>query len=192
MREIIKPAVMLLIITVVSALCLGFVYEITKEPIEKARAAEKTKALAALIPQAADFKNESEIPKDGIKIDDALITEALTAYNGSGEVEGFVISSECGGYGGPVGVLTAINLDGSIAGITIISSNETPGLGANASNESFTGQYKNKSGTLKVVGQVSSENEIEAITSATITSQSVTNSVNAALRFFRENMKGGA
>lgn len=192
MREITKPALMLFIITAISALCLGFVYEITKEPIEKAQAAEKTKAVAALLPQAAEFRTETEIPEDGLKIDDSLITEVLTAYSSAGNAEGYVISSECGGYAGPVGVLIAINLDGTIAGISIISSNETPGLGANASKEDFTGQYINKSGTLKVVGQVSEDNEIAAVTSATITSQSITNSVNAALKFFRENIKGGA
>lgn len=191
-REIVKPALILFIITAVSALLLGFVYEITKEPIEKAQAAEKTKALALLLPNAVEFTPETEVPENGVKTGDALITEALTAYNNTGKTEGYVISAQCGGYGGPIKILAAVNPDGTIAGISIISHSETAGLGANAAKNTFAGQYVNKSGTIKVTKQAPADNEIVAVTSATITSQAVTDCVNAALIFFRETIRGGA
>ena len=73
--------------------------------------------------------------------------------------------------------------DGSIAGIQILScSNETPGLGANATNEEFYGQYAGKpgDGSLKVSKD---GGEIQAMTGATITSRAVTNGVDAAANY---------
>ncbi|MDR1689090.1 MAG: RnfABCDGE type electron transport complex subunit G [Clostridiales bacterium] len=203
MREIIKPALSLFVITVVSAFLLGYVFTITEEPIKAAQAAEKNKKLAELFPEASEFTpnfllpeffsedaepaSAVQLPEGGQQVDGAFITEALTAKSASGEIKGYVISAQSPGYGGVVGILAAINPDGTVRGISIASSDETAGLGLNASNPEFTGQFKGKSGELKVTKVAPSENEIEAITSATITTSSVTGSVNAALKFFQSN-----
>lgn len=38
--------------------------------------------------------------------------------------------------------MTGINTEGEITGVTILSLDETPGLGMNAQNASFTDMYK--------------------------------------------------
>ena len=85
-----------------------------------------------------------------------------------------------------------IDVSGTVTGIQILEHSETPGLGANASNPSFTDQFIGKTETLTVVKGEASANTISAISGATITSRSVTESVNTALTYFQEILKGGA
>ena len=75
--------------------------------------------------------------------------------------------------------------DGKVQGISIISHTETPGLGAvaaakNAKGEAFRSQFEGVSGVLAVNKD---GGEIDAITSATITSRAVVAGVNAALEY---------
>ena len=51
MNEIIKPAVVLLIITVVAAMLLGVVSETTKEAIAAQTAKTESEAMAAVMPE---------------------------------------------------------------------------------------------------------------------------------------------
>ena len=58
---------------------------------------------------------------------------------------------------------------------------ETAGLGANASKDSFLGQFVGKISGITVTKNAPAENEIKALTGATITSNAVTAAVNAAI-----------
>ena len=62
-----------------------------------------------------------------------------------------------------------------------------------AEEPEFKDQFSEKAVTaFKVVkGGASAENEIDAISGATITTNAVTNAVNAALDFYANVMKGG-
>ena len=85
--------------------------------------------------------------------------------------------------------MTAVTTDGIIKAIEILDvSGETPGLGQNAKNESFYSQYAGKkSGViLKKNGAVSENNEVDAVTGATITSTAVTGAVNEAMEQFEK------
>ena len=70
-------------------------------------------------------------------------------------------------------------------------SGETPGLGQNAAKESFYSQYAGlkKGVSLLKNGAKAENNEVDAVTGATITSTAVTRAVNAALDDF-EKVKG--
>ena len=58
MNKIIKNTIILTVITVVAGLGLGFVYEITKDPIAAAQEAAKKEAWQAVFPEASldDFE----------------------------------------------------------------------------------------------------------------------------------------
>lgn len=75
-------------------------------------------------------------------------------------------------------MVVGVGTDGTVTGVSIISMSETSGLGANASKESFRGQFVGKSGELAVSKD---GGEIDALTGATITSRAVTSGVNTAL-----------
>jgi electron transport complex protein RnfG len=101
-------------------------------------------------------------------------------------VLGHVLSVAPKGYSGSIDLMVGISggPEGTVQGVEIISHSETPGLGANADTPAFTGQYVGKTGSgfLNVVKiGPAGEDEIQAIASATITSQAVTDGVNTAL-----------
>lgn len=189
MKENLKLGFILLIVTAIAGLFLGGAYTITKEPIEKQAILEKNQAMKEILPTADSFElmEEVKLPEG------AAIKEVNKGLKG-GEVTGYAIKVTPKGFGGLLDIMVGITADGKIGGIKILSHGETPGLGANATNISFYGQYKDK-GTeakLEVVKTVpSKDNQIEAITGATITSRGVTNGVNEAIDFFTSSLKGG-
>lgn len=189
MKENLKLGFILLIVTAVAGLFLGGAYTITKEPIEKQAILEKSLALKEILPIADSF----EVMED-VKLPEVTsIKEVNKGLKGS-EVIGYALRVTPKGFGGLLDIMVGITADGKIGGIKILSHGETPGLGANVTNIGFYGQYMNK-GTetkLEVVKTApSKDNQIEAITGATITSRGVTNGVNEAIDFFTSSLKGG-
>ncbi|MFR4438924.1 MAG: FMN-binding protein, partial [Hungatella sp.] len=114
------------------------------------------------------------------------VDDAVEAVDGSGNVIGYVISSTSkDGYGGAISLSAGISLDGTVNGIEFLSITETAGLGMNADTPEFKAQYAGKqveSFTVTKSG-ASADNEIDALSGATITSNAVTNAVNAAVYF---------
>ena len=82
-------------------------------------------------------------------------------------------------------MLVGLDAEGSVTGVYIVSSGETPGLGTKVDNSEFLGQYTGKTGELVLVKAApKSDNEIEGVTGATYSSRGVTNAVNIALAAF--------
>jgi electron transport complex protein RnfG len=117
-----------------------------------------------------------------------LVTEVFTAKAG-GSIVGYAVKVAPKGYAGAVEVVVGITTDGTIQGIKVGNNTETPGLGKNAATPKFQDQFGGKawgnpvnvikSGTPK-------DNEIAALSGATITSRAVTNGVNQALEAAKE------
>ena len=75
--------------------------------------------------------------------------------------------------------------EGTITGVELLEISDTPGLGMKATEPAFKDQYKDKTVeefTVTKTGSAS-DSEINAISGATITSNAVTNAVNAALYY---------
>ena len=95
-----------------------------------------------------------------------------------------------------VSVMTAVNGDLTVKAIEILSAtDETPGLGQNITKETFYKQYSGLKDNISVVknGADSAENEINAVTGATISSKAVTKAVNTSLDYAEAviNLEGG-
>ena len=106
-----------------------------------------------------------------------------------GEFAGYCVNLQPSGYIGKINMIVGIKPDLSFSGIKIISMSETPGLGAKTGEEAFYGQFSSgKKGNLTVVKNSSSpdENEINAVSGATISSKAVTNGANCALEIATE------
>ena len=184
MKDIIKQAASLFIITLVAALCLGLVYDITKAPIERQRQVTKNSAMQEIISNASSFEAFETAGQNKDKI-----TSLYAALDGTGIV-GYIIGVSPRGYSGTIDMLVGIEASGVITGVKIVRQTETPGLGARAADEEFIGQFRGKSGLLSVVKKPSRDNEIQVITAATITSRAVTQGVNDALEFFEQYLRG--
>ena len=195
MNTAIKNVLTLTIITLIAGFCLGFVYDVTKEPI--AMMAEKTKqeACRKVFPSADSFAEDTsiDIAESDAIIEQAVISgvsvdEVLKALDASGNSLGYVIiltSHE--GYGGDIEISMGIDNSGCVLGVEILSISETAGLGMKADTEEFKSQFKNKTVTQFVYTKVgaSQEFEIDALSGATITTKAFTNAVNAGLAYFR-------
>lgn len=168
----------LFVITAIAALCLAFVNKITAPIIEKNAQQTKVEALNKVLSDAKTFSDPegSELAKNGAEVE-----EVYVGSDDSGVVGYVVTAVSHEGYGGDVRVMVGIDKDMKVTKIEILESSETAGLGANASNPKFAGQFEGKSGGLSVVKGSPSDNQISAISSATVTSKAVTNCVNLAV-----------
>ena len=75
MNSSVKNVLCLTIITVVAGLGLGYVYEITKEPIAQMEENTKLAAYRSVFPEAAGFTDVDTVPQstvDGVDIDSAV------------------------------------------------------------------------------------------------------------------------
>ena len=187
MKENIRLGLILLLITGIAGFLLGGAYEITKAPIATAIDADKQAAMKEILPTADKFEN-ADVNIEG----NEKISEVNVGLKGT-EIAGYAIKVAPKGYAGPVEIMVGISTDGKVTGIKILSHTETPGLGANAPKPKFSGQFKDKptKDKLEVVKIApSKENQIQAITGATITSKAVTLGVNDAIDFYNSSLKG--
>jgi electron transport complex protein RnfG len=200
-KSLVKDALVLAVITLISGLLLGLVYQITKEPIKKAQAAATQAAYEAVFPTANSFEELSGfdaqsasdyVHEKGYADDD--IIACLTALDESGNALGYVITvTSHAGYGGDITFSMGISNEGVLNGYSITDISETAGLGMKSKEDAFMSQFANKTlGILEVTKQTpASDSEIQAISGATITSKAVTYGVDAGITYY-QSLVGGA
>lgn len=185
LKEILVPAVMLFIISLICTALLAGTNMLTKDKIEKIAIQTENEAKSAVLSEATEFSDAKTVTVNGTE---------YTYYEGSlnGDVKGYVIPVTTKSYGGALSLMVGISADeAKITGIGITEINDTPGLGMKAKNNDFLSQFTGKESGLNVVKNGASGNEIQAITSATITSKAVTGAVNTAFDVYSEIKAGG-
>ncbi|MDO4546744.1 MAG: FMN-binding protein, partial [Clostridia bacterium] len=85
-------------------------------------------------------------------------------------------STTARGFGGDVEVTVYFGADGTISDVEVSAPNETEGLGKLAEEDYFTDQFTGKTGSVDL-----SDEGIDALTGATITSQAVIDAINELL-----------
>ena len=201
-NKIIKDTLALTLITLVAGVALGGVYEITKDPIAKQEAQAKAEAYEQVFTDAAAFEAvemddtltktiRDQLDQEGYKAQS--IEEVMRAEDQSGETLGYaftVVTSE--GYGGDIQFSMGVQNDGTLNGISILSIGETAGLGMNADTPAFKDQFVGKQveKLQYTKNGATQDDEINAISGATVTTNAMTNGVNAGLCAFRV-MEGG-
>ena len=201
-RGMLKDTAILLVITLISGLLLGLVYQITKEPIAIQKEKAKQEACQEVFEDAASFTAIECIQPDAAAWKDAgfnavSIDEVMAAQagnDGGSEILGYVITvTTKEGYGGDISFTIGIRNDGTVNGISILSISETAGLGMRAEEvlkPQFEGKNAEKFEYTKT--GAASDYQIDAISGATITTNAVTNGVNAGLYYFQTQLKGGS
>ncbi len=175
-KKIIIPSVVLTVICLVISAALAFTNDITKDKIAEIDR-QNQETLMREIFADCDFSAKKEIGNDEYYI-----------AKMSGKLAGYVFTTSETGYGGPVKVMTGISLEGKVIAVKVIScSDETPGLGQSAKdNPEFLNQFEEKSEAISTV----KNEEIDALTGATITTNAVIKDVNKALEYYKEIAKG--
>ncbi len=196
-KSLVSDCIKLFIITIVAGLALGFVYNVTKEPIAKQEELAKQEAYQAVFADAKSFAEvdyeDSDIQavcdKNGLT--GITMNEIMAAKDASGNQIGYVFNvTTSEGYGGDIQLAVGVQTDGTLNGYDTLSIGETAGLGMNATTDAFKNQYKGiKAKQLTVVKDGTgsqSDEKIDAISGATITSRAVTSAVNTCLAYTAE------
>lgn len=193
MKKIIKDALVLFAITLISGLLLGVVYKVTEKPIEEQNEKTKIAAYNNVFDKLETYEEITalEAAQDAIKkagYTAVTLNEAVRAFDASGKELGMIITvTDADGYGGNIKMTLGVDVSGTITGLEILDISETAGLGMKAKDAAFREQFAGikaerveytKSGKTK-------DNEIDAISSATITTKAVTAGVNGALEAYR-------
>jgi electron transport complex protein RnfG len=159
-------------LTVISGICaaaLAYVNALTEKPIAEMQIKKANEAAMAVMPPAV-AKVESR-------------NCVFFGLDASGKVAGFALEGrDAGGYGGDIVLMVGFEADRrTVVGYRALVATETPGLGTKLSTPEFSGQFAGKSAA-RPFAVDKDGGEIEAITSATITSRAVCAAVNDAAK----------
>ena len=191
-----KDALVLALITLISGCCLGGAYGLTKQKIHEINMASTIESYKQVMP-AEEYDDATYADalttahSDGkIAADNggASLISVVAAKDASGAETGYIIKGSAAGYGGSVIVVVGVDADLKVTGISFPETlPETAGLGQKATEPAFYEQFAGKGTKLSVKkGGGAGEDEIDAISGATITSTAVTNTVNAATEFVQD------
>ncbi len=183
-KNIIVPTIALFLICLVATTLLAFANSVTAPIIEELAVKTEMESRKKVVTLAEEFVDKNE---NGVSYALGLDAE--------GNPLGMVFTTTAKSYGGEILVMTGVDMDGKVSGVELLSINDTAGLGMNATKADFRSQFLGLVNGIKVMKNSSNHdnNEITALTGATITSQAVTDAVNAALADFEKvNGKAGA
>ena len=176
----------LVVVTLVASAALGYVYELTKEPIAAAKLAKKIRAIDEVVMEYDNSPVDEmyKIPIAGTE--DSL--EVYPARKGGVLVTSAIRSYSPKGYGGNVWLMVGIKPEGTINNIAVLEHKETPGLGTKMNDAEYKAQYIGQdpgSFDLKVKKD---GGQIDALTGATITSRAFSGATQLAFDMYT---KGG-
>lgn len=168
----INMVITLVVITLVASFALGSIYNLTKEPIEKARKEKQEKAIREVIP-AFDRLESLKVASPG--------GDSLT-FN-VGYLEDQQVGIAVGSYSNLGYDATQIQLmvgflpDNTIQNIVVIQHKETPGLGTKMKDPAWKDQYNGKDPAIFNLHVKKDGGDVDAITAATISSRAFSDAV---------------
>lgn len=174
------------VITLVSGFAVGGVYQLTKEPIAKAKADVVNNAILAVMPA---FDNDPGADSFTQNVDGVEV-KIYPTKNGD-QIEGYAIESfSNNGFGGKISIMVGILNDGTINAISVVEQKETPGLGDKMQKtDVLTGQFKGKNPTEMKMAVKKDGGDIDAITASTISSRAFVDAVERAVTIFNNIQK---
>lgn len=155
--KFLKPALVLVIITLMSAFLLSFVNFITADRIEKNNVQKKLEAIEMIFPSMSKFESV-ENPSYPSTVSDAGIV-----FDFDGNVLGYYAETSPTGLNGSISMIVGIDFDGTIVKTVCLSSSETPGFGTKATDNAYLEKFKD----------VKSVDAVDTISGATVSSKAV-------------------
>ena len=173
-------ALVLFIITFISAACVGAVNMITQKPIAEAKEAAVREALSQVLPEF-DATEKSEQEADGLVI---IVHKATKGE----EVVGYAIESATkSGFSGLVRLMVGFDTKGTILNVNVLQQAETPGLGAKMTEEGnpLLASVKGKEASKINLTVKKDGGDVDALTAATISSRAYAEAVARAYAVFK-------
>lgn len=172
----------LLLISLVMSAALGFVFNLTKDPIAAAVKAKEVNAVKEVLPE---FDND---PTTEIKV-----IEELTFYPATkgGKPVGCAVKTFTEkGYSGRFDLMVGFLPDGKINNVVVLEQKETPGLGTKMKEPKFKNQFNSLDiGSLnkKELKVKKDGGTVDAISAATISSRAFCDGVQKAYIIYMKN-----
>jgi RnfABCDGE-type electron transport complex G subunit len=201
-KRIPKSAVVLCVITLIAGICLSGVYSLTKDTIEEQQLAANAASYKEVCPDAETFEYDDAISAAvealggevyGTDFGKSYINDVFVGKDASGNVVGYVISAtSADGFDGTITLSVGISTDGTVNGISFTELHETAGMGMLCGESDFKDQFNGRNVaqfTLNKSGGASSDEEINSVSGASVSSGAVVNAVNAVLDFYAANIK---
>ena len=188
-KNLLKDILVFVVITVAASLSLAMVNSITKDPIARQNEKIIQDSYRSVFKEVKNFPNVIKDKKYNFGENGIVIDDVLVVTNDKKELIGHVVKVTTeDGYGGDITLVVGIDTNDEITGIEVLSIDETVGLGMNAKNDNFKNQYYHKSVTDFKITKTGKQNEdeIDALSGATITSSAFNNAINGALAINQE------
>lgn len=177
-------------ITLVAAVALGSVYNLTKEPIEASKRAKQENAIMEVLPPDVSIKGTDTIAIEGMPEPFYV----YQAYAGDEFVGAAVQTYSKNGFSGEIKIMVGFDVKGNIINYSVLEQKETPGLGTK-----MVDWFKTEKGNQDIRGLNGSKNnlnvsknggEVDAITAATISSNAFLEAVRCAYSAYTQNYDG--
>ena len=139
MAKSLKLVMAVIVVCVAASTALSLAYAVTAPRIaEQDRLAEE-RSLRAVLPDADDFaliEDEAVLATAEAAADPADFKGVFRASEGGSHV-GWAVKLAARGYGGPVQMVIGLDSSGKVAGVSVLTHNETPGLGTKIFTEKW-------------------------------------------------------
>ncbi|BDU49697.1 RnfABCDGE type electron transport complex subunit G [Haliovirga abyssi] len=172
MGKIIHYGLVLMTIAVISAGILGFADIKTKDTIANINIKMEKAAMKEVMQKVKKFDKSKEKKSGNFKF--------IPGYNSNNSLEGYAVKVVTPGYGGDIVFMLGIDLSGNIVGLKVISSSETPGLGANINKKKWQKHWVGKNRNYKF------NKSVDAFAGATISPRAVYRGISEALAAFEK------
>ncbi len=184
---LINMLVALFVVTFGASTALGFIYQITKEPIAAAKLARKLDAIQNVLPEFTNNPNSEtyKMPIDGdtlrfypAKKDNELVGTAVETFTKQG-------------FSGEIKIMVGLLPDGAIYNVAVLEHKETPGLGDKMERKKsdWITQFEGKNPKDFNISVKKDGGDIDAITASTISSRAFCEAVNRAYNAYMEGGK---
>jgi len=180
--------VTLLLVTVIAATALGFVYDLTKEAIEIAKLKAQAEAITKVLPKYETLGQSVKVAAD--TEGDSL--EIFPAFNGQDLVGIAIKTYTKKGFSGFISIMAGIDKDGNFSGYEVLEHAETPGLGSKMGVWFNNAEKPDQNIIGKNPDSIKFEvkkdgGDVDAITASTITSRAFLDAMKRAYKAYEEN-----
>ena len=184
----------LTLVTAIAAGLLAVVNAATIDQIMASRLAEKVDGVTAMLSDEAGqalFDNDpiaagvATCPADLATAAEGCGAAAVLVYPATrgGQPVGYAAETwSSKGYGGRISLLVAADAQGALIDYRVLVAKETPGLGTKMADDEYRAQYKGAKLGSFGFAVTKDGGDVEAITSATITSRAATEAIERGMK----------
>jgi RnfABCDGE-type electron transport complex G subunit len=174
-HNILKLSITLTVVAILSASLLTYVHGVTAPIIAERQEREYRQALELFFPDFESFESE-QYDNDYFDL----------IYDQSGQLMGIMATVQQQGYDGAITYNLAIDGNGEILGLDIISHSETPGIGDVIVTDYFREQFVGKG----FADPITAGEDVDIVSGATVSTAAVINSVRRVIGVIAENILG--